>query len=136
MMTNKPNVVFMLADNLGYGDVGCFGSGGEMRGMPTPNIDKLASEGLRLNQFLVEAACTPSRSACLTGRYSIRAGLSLVVVPGGSNQLQPNEFTLANLFKSQDYRTIYYGKWHLGETSESEPQYFGFLASTGHRTAH
>jgi len=122
----NPNVVFLLADNLGYGDVGCYGSAGEMRGMPTPNIDQLASEGLRLNQFLVEAACTPSRAACLTGRYSIRTGLSLVVIPGGTNQLQENEFTLGNLFKSQGYNTIYYGKWHLGESTESEPQYFGF----------
>ena len=122
----KPNVVFLLADNLGYGDVGCYGSAGEMRGMPTPNIDRLASEGLRLNQFLVEAACTPSRAACLTGRYSIRSGLSLVVVPGGANQLQSDEYSLGNLFKDQGYKTIYYGKWHLGETTESEPQYFGF----------
>ena len=52
----RPNVVFMLADNLGYGDVGCFGAAGEMRGMPTPDIDKLAAQGLRLNQFLVEPA--------------------------------------------------------------------------------
>lgn len=122
----KPNVVFLLADNLGYGDVGCYGSGGEMRGMPTPSIDKLASEGLRLNQFLVEAACTPSRASLLTGRYSIRTGLSLVVIPGGANQLQPHEYTLGNLFKDQGYKTIYFGKWHLGETTESEPQYFGF----------
>lgn len=122
----KPNVIFLMADNLGYGDVGCYGSAGEMRGMPTPNIDKLASEGIRLNQFLVEAACTPSRAACITGRYSIRTGLSLVVVPGGRNQLQSNEFTLGHLFKNQNYKTIYYGKWHLGESTESEPQYFGF----------
>lgn len=60
MADRRPNVVFMLADNLGYGDVGCFGSAGEQRGMPTPNIDRLAEGGLRLNQFLVEAACTPS----------------------------------------------------------------------------
>jgi len=124
--SNKPNVVFLLADNLGYGDVSCYGSGGEMRGMPTPNIDKLANEGVLLNQFLVEAACTPSRAACLTGRYSIRSGLSLVVVPGGANELRGDEFTLGDLFKSQDYNTIYYGKWHLGETTESEPQYHGF----------
>ncbi len=122
----KPNVVFILADNLGFGDVGCYGSGGEMRGMPTPNIDKLASESVRLNQFLVEPACTPSRAALQTGRYSIRSGLSRIVVPGGKNQLQPFEYTLGNLFKDQGYSTIYYGKWHLGERSKSEPQYFGY----------
>jgi len=125
-MTNKPNVVFMLADNLGYGDVGCFGAAGEMRGMPTPNLDKLASEGLRLNQFMVEAACTPSRAACLTGRYSIRSGLSLVIAPGGTNELRSDEFTLGDLFKTQGYDTIYYGKWHLAESTEAEPQYHGF----------
>ncbi len=122
----KPNVVLILADNLGFGDVGCYGSGGEMRGMPTPNIDRLASEGVRLNQFLVETGCTPSRAALQTGRYSIRSGLSRIVVPGGKNQLQPFEYTLGNLFKYQGYSTIYYGKWHLGERSESEPQYFGY----------
>jgi arylsulfatase len=73
----KPNVVLMLADNLGYGDLSSYNGGirGEMR---TPNIDKLAAEGLRLTQFLVEPGCTPSRSALQTGRYSIRSGLSLV----------------------------------------------------------
>ncbi len=66
---NKPNVVVMLADNLGYGDLGSYGSGGELRGMPTPRIDKLASEGLRLSQFFVEAGCTPSRAALMTGGH-------------------------------------------------------------------
>jgi arylsulfatase len=122
---SRPNVVFLLADNLGYGDVGCYGAG-EQRGMPTPNIDKLASEGVKLNQFMVEAACTPSRAALLTGRYSIRTGLSLLVVPGGSNELQPDEYTLGNVFKDCDYSTVYYGKWHLGESAQSDPQYFGF----------
>jgi len=124
-MARRPNVVFMLADNLGYGDVGCYGAG-ESRGMPTPNMDKLASDGVRLNQFLVEAACTPSRAACLTGRYSIRSGLSLVIAPGGTNTLQPHEYTLGNLFKDAGYDTAYYGKWHLSESTEGEPQFFGF----------
>ena len=62
---NKPNVVFILADNVGYGDVGPYG-GGELRGAPTPRIDQLAREGLRLTQFLVEPACTPSRAALMT----------------------------------------------------------------------
>jgi arylsulfatase len=123
--SSRPNVVFLLADNLGYGDVGCYGAG-EQRGMPTPNIDKLASEGVKLNQFMVEAACTPSRAALLTGRYSVRSGLSSIVVPGGTNELQGDEYTLGNLFKDRDYSTIYYGKWHLGESAQSDPQMFGF----------
>src|SRR6187399_1715011 len=69
----KPNIVFILMDNLGYGEVGCYG-GGVTRGAPTPRIDKLASEGMRLTNFNVEAQCTPSRSAILTGRFSIRSG--------------------------------------------------------------
>ena len=64
----KPNVVFILADNVGYGDLGPYG-GGELRGAPTPTVDQLANEGLRLTQFLVEPACTPSRAALMTGRY-------------------------------------------------------------------
>ena len=71
----KPNILFILADNTGYGDIGVYG-GGELRGAPTPRIDQLAAEGLRLTQFLVEPSCTPSRAALMTGRYSIRSGLS------------------------------------------------------------
>ena len=77
----KPNVVLMLADNIGYGDIGAYGAG-EVRGMPTPRIDQLASEDLRLTQYLVEPACTPSRAALMTGRYSQRLGLSTVIIGG------------------------------------------------------
>src|ERR1700690_1430847 len=69
----KPNIVFMLADNLGYGELGVYG-GGILRGAPTPRIDTLASEGMRLLNFNVEAQCTPTRSALMTGRFSIRSG--------------------------------------------------------------
>src|SRR6476661_10205225 len=69
----KPNIVIILADNLGYGELGCYG-GGVLRGAPTPRIDKLAAEGTRLLNFNVEPACTPSRSALLTGRHPIRSG--------------------------------------------------------------
>src|SRR5579872_6903109 len=94
----KPNVVFILADNVGYGDLGPYG-GGELRGAPTPRIDQLAREGLRLTQFLVEPACTPSRAALMTGRYSIREGLSLILIPGGQNTLSARAFTMGELFK-------------------------------------
>src|SRR6516162_10888495 len=76
--SQKPNVVFFLADNVGYGDLGCYG-GGELRGAPTPRLDQLAREGIRLTQYLVEPGCTPSRAALLTGQYSIRNGLSLII---------------------------------------------------------
>ena len=74
----KPNILFILADNTGYGDLGVYG-GGELRGAPTPRIDQLAADGLRLTQFLVEPACTPSRAAFMTARYSIRSGLSHIL---------------------------------------------------------
>ena len=121
----KPNIVFMMADNLGYGDVGVYG-GGELRGAPTPRIDSLAQEGLRLTQFLVEPGCTPSRAATMTGRYSIRSGLSLVIVPGTPNTLAAEEVTMAELMKTVGYATAYYGKWHLGAESASLPHNQGF----------
>ena len=93
---NKPNVVFILADNLGYGDLGSYG-GGELRGAPTPRLDALAQEGLRLTQFLVEPACTPSRAALLTGQYSIRNGLSLIAIEGSPYTLPANAFTMGEV---------------------------------------
>ena len=104
----------MLADNVGYDDIGAF-AGGEVRGIPTPNIDRLASEGMTLTQFLVEPACTPSRAALLTGRYSTRVGLNTVIIGGTPNTLTASEITLAELFKQQDYATAYAGKSRVGQ---------------------
>jgi len=122
---DKPNVVLMLADNLGYGDVSSY-NGGIRGSMRTPRIDQLASEGIRFTQFLVEPGCTPSRAGLLTGRYSVRAGLSLIIAPGGVNTLQPEEVTLGELFKNVGYNTTYVGKWHLDAESKSQPQNQGF----------
>jgi arylsulfatase A-like enzyme len=121
----KPNVVFMLADNVGYGDLGPYG-GGELRGAPTPRIDQLANEGLRLTQYLVEPGCTPSRAALMTGQYSIRNGLSLILVPGSPNTLPARAFTMGELFKNVGYATAIFGKWHLGIDSGSLPTAHGF----------
>lgn len=122
---DKPNVVLMLADNLGYGDLSIYNGG--IRGkMITPNIDRLASEGLRFTQFLVEPGCTPSRAGLMTGRYSIRSGLSLVIAPGAGGGLQPEDITLGEIFKSAGYATTYIGKWHLGPQAHSQPQNQGF----------
>ena len=109
----KPNVVIMLADNLGYGDLSSY-NGGIRGGMLTPRIDTLASEGIRVTQFMVEPGCTPSRSALMTGRYSIRSGMSLIIAPGAKGGLVEDEFTLGEMFKSVGYDTTYIGKWHLG----------------------
>ncbi len=121
----KPNVVIMLADNVGYGDIGAYGAG-EVRGMPTPRIDSIAAQGLRLTQYLVEPGCTPSRAALMTGRYSVRSGLSAVIVGGTPNTLQASELTLGELFKSQGYATAIAGKWHLGSSEISWPTRQGF----------
>ncbi|WJR76911.1 sulfatase-like hydrolase/transferase [Bradyrhizobium sp. NP1] len=123
--SNKPNVVFILADNVGYGDLGSYG-GGELRGAPTPRIDALAQEGLRLTQFLVESACTPSRAALMTGQYSIRNGLSLIAIEGSPYTLPASAFTMGELFKSVGYATAIFGKWHLGSAPQSLPTAHGF----------
>src|SRR5215207_1331002 len=109
----KPNILFILADNTGYGDIGAYG-GGELRGAPTPRIDQLAAESLRLTQFLVEPGCTPSRAAFMTGRYSIRSGLSLIAVAGSPISLPATEVTMAEVLQSAGYATAIFGKWHLG----------------------
>src|ERR1041384_4302749 len=105
---SRPNIVFMMADNLGYGELGVYG-GGILRGAPTPRIDKLASEGMRLLNFNVEAQCTPSRSALMTGRYPIRSGTHTVPRGGVPEGLTLWEITLAELLSAQDYATGIWG---------------------------
>ena len=120
-VADKPNVILMLGDNLGYGDLSVY-NGGSRGNLKTPNIDKLASEGMRISQFLVEPGCTPSRAGLLTGQYPIRSGMSLIITPGGSGGLQPDDYTLGNVFKDAGYNTAYTGKWHLGPETQSQPQ--------------
>ena len=120
-----PNVILMLADNVGYGDIGAF-QGGDIRGMPTPRIDQLASEGLTLTQFLTEPGCTPSRAGLNTGRHSHRSGLGSIIVKGSANTLAAEEITMAELFKSRGYATAMTGKWHLGAEKQSLPTNQGF----------
>ena len=121
----KPNIVFMLADNLGYGELGAYG-GGLLRGAPTPRIDTLANEGMRLLNFNVEAQCTPSRSALMTGRFSIRSGTYEVPIGGGPDGLTLWEVTIAELLSAQGYATGIWGKWHLGSSEARFPTNQGF----------
>ncbi|BFU96244.1 MAG: Arylsulfatase A family protein [Nitrospira sp.] len=121
----KPNIVYILMDNLGYGEVGVYG-GGLLRGAPTPRIDRLASEGTRLTNFNVEAQCTPSRSAIMTGRFSIRSGTHSVPMGGGSDGLTQWEVTLAELLSGAGYTTAHFGKWHLGSEQGRLPNDQGF----------
>jgi arylsulfatase A-like enzyme len=121
----KPNIVFIFMDNLGYGELGVYG-GGILRGAPTPRIDKLASEGMRLLNFNVEAQCTPSRSAFMTGRYSIRSGTYEVPIGGAPEGLTQWEVTLPQLLSAQGYATGMWGKWHLGSAEGRLPTNRGF----------
>jgi arylsulfatase len=123
--SKKPNIVFILTDNLGYGELGVYG-GGILRGAFTPRIDKLASEGTRLLNFNVEAQCTPSQSALMTGRFSIRSGTHTIPIGGGPDGLTLWEVTIAQLLSAQGYATGIWGKWHLGSTEARLPTNRGF----------
>jgi arylsulfatase A-like enzyme len=119
---SQPNIVFILVDNVGWGDFGVYG------GMtPTPRIDKLASEGIRFNNYNVEAQCTPTRSALLTGRHPVRSGTSSVPFPGqGLAGMAPWEYTIAELLSDAGYATALYGKWHVGDVDGRLPNDQGF----------
>src|SRR5262245_27275245 len=123
--STKPNIVLILTDNVGYGELGVYG-GGILRGAPTPRIDRLAGEGMRLLNFNVEAQCTPSRSALMTGRYPIRSGTHTVVRGGVPEGLTIWEVTLAQLLSAQGYATGIWGKWHLGSAEARLPTNRGF----------
>ena len=120
----KPNVVVMMVDNLGWGELGVYG-GGELRGAATPNLDQLAHEGMRLQNFNVEPQCTPTRSAFMTGRRPIRSGTTRVVW-GMLYGLTNWEVTMAELFSDAGYATGMFGKWHIGDTPGRFPTDQGF----------
>jgi arylsulfatase A-like enzyme len=122
---HKPNIVVLFMDNLGYGELGVYG-GGLLRGAPTPRIDQLASEGMRLLNFNVEAQCTPSRSALMTGRFAIRSGTYEVPIGGAPDGLTLWEVTIAELLSAQGYATGMWGKWHLGSAEDRFPTHQGF----------
>ncbi|MBE9539733.1 MAG: sulfatase-like hydrolase/transferase, partial [Proteobacteria bacterium] len=121
----QPNIVFMLVDNFGYGDLGSYG-GGVIRGVPTPRLDQLAAQGIRLTNFNVEPECTPSRSALLTGRMPVRSGTSAVELMGGLQGMTPWEYTLAELLADKGYVSAAFGKWHLGDIQGRYPTDQGF----------
>lgn len=133
----KPNFVIILADDLGYGDLGCYGQ----KRIKTPNLDRMAGEGMRMTDFYVAApVCTPSRAALLTGCYPMRAGLGVamrpvpgkgeirhhVLYPKSHYGLNPDEVTVAELLKAQGYATACVGKWHVGDQPAFLPTRQGF----------
>lgn len=122
---DRPHIVLVLADNLGWGELGCYG-GGALRGAPTPRLDRLAAEGLQCLNFNVESDCVPTRSALMTGRHPIRTG-ALQSVPAGLPQgIHPWERTLAQVLQDAGYATGMFGKWHLGDREGRYPHQRGF----------
>ena len=126
---SKPNIVFLFADNLGYGDLGFLGS----KLHRTPNIDAMAKQGMTLRHFYsASGVCTPSRAALMTGCYPLRVGLAnpkpdgLVLRPVSPNGLHPDEETIAEILKAAGYKTACFGKWHLGDQPEFLPTKQGF----------
>jgi arylsulfatase A-like enzyme len=125
MNDKQPNIVYFLVDNLGIGELSCY-SGGPLRGTYTPRIDAFAAEGIRLLNFAPETQCTPSRSALMTGRYSIRSGNQTVAMPGVLGGLVSWERTLADICSDAGYATAIVGKWHIGNSAGRWPTDHGF----------
>jgi len=121
----KPNIVMVFMDNFGWGELGVYG-GGVLRGAPTPRIDAIAAEGMRLLNFNVEAQCTPSRAAIMTGRYAIRTGNGEVPLGGGEYGLTQWEITIPEMLSDAGYATAMFGKWHLGDSEGRYPTDQGF----------
>jgi arylsulfatase A-like enzyme len=126
---NSPNIIVMLMDNLGYGDIGCFGS----RLHRTPHVDRLASEGMRFTSFYsTSGVCTPSRASLMTGCYPRRVNMHCsghgrcVLMPIDPKGLHPSEITIARLLGNRGYATACIGKWHLGDQAPFLPTRHGF----------
>jgi arylsulfatase len=121
----KPNIIMIISDDTGYGDLGPYG-GGIGRGMPTPNIDRLASEGMTFFSFYAQPSCTPGRAAMQTGRIPNRSGMTTVAFQGEGGGLPAAEWTLASVLKTGGYKTFFTGKWHLGEADYALPNAHGY----------
>ena len=120
---SSPNIVLICADDLGYGDLGSYGSN-----IPTPNLDQMAADGIRLTQFYAASnICSPSRAALLTGRYSTRVGVPYVLSdPASTTGLSLTETIMAQTMKEAGYATMCVGKWHIGWMPQYLPTHRGF----------
>lgn len=124
---HTPNIVFILCDDLGFGDLSCYGSK-----IQTPNLDRMAAEGMRFTNFCsADPVCSPSRAALLTGRYPTRVGVPRVFFPQDKDGLNLDEKTLADILRVRGYKTMCVGKWHLGRPAEFLPTNRGFDAYYG-----
>ncbi|MGV9480154.1 arylsulfatase [Gordonia aichiensis] len=121
----QPNIVYFHVDNLGLGELGCYG-GGILRGADTKNIDSFAGDSLKLSHFVVEPQCTPTRSALMTGRYPIRSGNHTIALGGNAGGLVAWERTMGDILSDAGYATACYGKWHIGAEDGRWPTDHGF----------
>ena len=121
----KPNIILILSDDFGYGDSGPYG-GGPGRGMPTPSLDRLSSEGMTFFSFYAQPSCTPGRAAVQTGRIPNRSGMTTVAFQGQGGGLPKAEWTVASVLKTAGYQTFFTGKWHLGEADYALPNAQGY----------
>ena len=127
----RPNVVMFIMDDLGYGDVGSYGA----PDAKTPNIDRLAREGVKLTDFYANHAnCSPTRTAFISGRYQQRSGIESPLTPDDKRHLPPSETSLPRLLKHAGYATGLFGKWHLGADVSSGPNRHGFDEFWGFRS--
>jgi arylsulfatase A len=120
---SKPNLILILCDDLGYGDLGCYGN----QTIKTPNLDRLAKEGIRFTDFYCAGAqCTPSRAGLLTGRYPVRFGLTFTLMTNAGVGIPASETLLPQRLKKEGYATMLAGKWHLGDRADFHPMKHGF----------
>ena len=122
---SKPNILLIVGDDVGYGDLGPY-LGGNARGMPTPNFDQLAADGMMFSTFYAQPSCTPGRAAMQTGRIPNRSGMTTVAFQGQGGGLPAAEWTLASVLKEAGYHTYFTGKWHLGEADYALPNAQGY----------
>ena len=125
LAASKPNILLIVSDDTGYGDLGPYG-GGEGRGMQTPTFDRMASEGMTFFSFYAQPSCTPGRAAIQTGRIPNRSGMTTVAFQGQGGGLPKAEWTLASVLKTAGYKTYFTGKWHLGESDYALPNAQGY----------
>ena len=124
-MAKKPNILFFHVDNLGMGELGCYG-GGILRGADTKRMDTFAKQGVKLTHYVVEPQCTPTRSALMTGRFPIRSGNHTIALGGNGGGLVTWERTIGSILSEAGYATSIYGKWHIGAEDGRFPTDHGF----------